>query len=90
MNIAVDVMGGDHAPAAIVAGAVEAARQEAITVTLVGPPVLIQQELAKHKTTGLSLPVIPATQVIEMNDKPAAVVRRRVTEGLDAFEGGGL
>ena len=77
MNIAVDVMGGDHAPAAIVAGAVEAARQEAITVTLVGPPVLIQQELAKHKTTGLSLPVIPATQVIEMNDKPAAVVRTK-------------
>lgn len=77
MNIAVDVMGGDHAPAAIVAGAVEAARQEAITVTLVGPPALIQQELAKHKTTGLSLPVIPATQVIEMNDKPAAVVRTK-------------
>lgn len=77
MNIAVDVMGGDHAPAAIVAGAVEAARREAITISLVGQPALIQQELAKHKTTGLSLPIIPATQVIEMNDKPATVVRTK-------------
>lgn len=77
MNIAVDVMGGDQAPAAIVAGAVEAARKEAITVTLVGPPALIQQELAKHKTTGLSLPILPATQVIDMTDKPATVVRTK-------------
>lgn len=77
MNIAVDVMGGDHAPAAIVAGAVEAARREAITVSLVGPPALIQQELVKHKTNGLSLPIIPATQVVAMDDKPATVVRTK-------------
>lgn len=77
MKIAVDVMGGDHAPAAIVAGAVEAARREAVTILLVGPPALIQQELAKHKTNGLSLSIIPATQVIEMADKPATVVRTK-------------
>lgn len=77
MNIVVDVMGGDHAPAAIVAGAVEAARQEAITVSLVGQPELIRHELAKHKTNGLTLPIIPATQVIAMDDKPATVVRTK-------------
>ncbi len=77
MNIAVDVMGGDHAPVAIVAGAVEAARQYAITVSLVGQPAVIERELAKHATIGLHLPIIPAQQVIDMHDKPASAVRSK-------------
>lgn len=75
MNIAVDVMGGDHAPAAIVAGAVEAARLDSITISLVGQPDLIRRELEKHKTAGLALPIVPATQVIDMDDKPATAAR---------------
>ena len=77
MKIAVDVMGGDHAPAAIVAGAVEAARRDLLTITLVGQPDLIRHELEKHKTAGLDLPIIPATQVIDMADKPATAVRAK-------------
>lgn len=77
MNIAVDVMGGDHAPAAIVAGAVEAARLDSITISLVGQPDLIRLELEKHKTAGLALPIIPATQVIDMDDKPATAARTK-------------
>ncbi len=75
MNIALDVMGGDHAPAEIVAGAVSAARTFGITVSLVGRPEAIQAELAKHKIQGLDLPIVPASQVIEMDDKPAKAVR---------------
>lgn len=77
MKIAVDVMGGDHAPAAIVAGAVEAARRDPLTIALIGQPDLIRRELEKHKTTGLDLPIIPATQVIDMADKPATAVRAK-------------
>jgi phosphate acyltransferase len=77
MNIALDVMGGDHGPAPIVAGAVEAARAYQITVSLVGQPDLIQPELAKHNTAGLNLPIVPASQVIEMSDKPANAVRTK-------------
>jgi phosphate acyltransferase len=77
MNIALDVMGGDHAPHEIVAGAVEAARAYGITVSLVGKPELIRTQLAKHTTTGLRLPIIPAAQVIEMDDKPATAVRTK-------------
>ena len=36
MNIALDAMGGDHAPQAIVAGAIEAAREYGVTISLVG------------------------------------------------------
>jgi phosphate acyltransferase len=77
MNIALDVMCGDHGPGEIVAGAVEAARAYKITVSLVGKPDLIEAELAKHVTTGLKLPIVPAHQVIEMGDKPANAVRAK-------------
>lgn len=77
MNIALDVMGGDHAPTAIVAGAVDAARRYGVTVSLVGKPEVIRAELAKHTTTGLKLPIVPASQVIEMDDKPAKAVRSK-------------
>lgn len=77
MNIVLDVMGGDHGPAEIIAGAIEAARAYNVTISLVGKPDLIKAELAKQNTAGLKLPVIPATQVIEMEDKPANVVRAK-------------
>lgn len=77
MNIALDAMGGDHAPHEVVSGAVDAARAYGITVSLVGKPDVIERELAKHKTAGLRLPVVPASQVIEMDDKPANAVRAK-------------
>jgi glycerol-3-phosphate acyltransferase PlsX len=77
MNIALDVMGGDHAPHEIVAGAVEAARTYGVTISLVGKPDVIRNELAKHSVAGLNLPVVPASQVIEMEDKPATAVRTK-------------
>ncbi|MEZ4706089.1 MAG: phosphate acyltransferase PlsX [Caldilineaceae bacterium] len=78
MNIALDAMGGDHAPGEIVAGAVLAAREYGVTVSLVGRPDEIKTELAKHATAGLDLPIVPASQVIEMDDKPAQAVRTKL------------
>ncbi|MCX6048789.1 MAG: phosphate acyltransferase PlsX [Chloroflexi bacterium] len=77
MNIALDVMGGDHGPREIVAGAVAAARAYGVTVTLVGKPDAIQAELARHSIAGLDLPIVPASQVVEMEDKPATAVRTK-------------
>jgi len=77
MNIALDVMGGDNGPREIVGGAVEAARAYGITISLVGKPDIIRAELARHSIIGLSLPIVPASQVIEMDDKPANAVRAK-------------
>lgn len=77
MKIALDAMGGDHAPAATVHGAVWAARDFGLTVQLVGQPEVIKTELAKHKTAGLDLPIIPASEVIEMHEHPAAAVKTK-------------
>ena len=77
MKIALDAMGGDLAPAAAIDGAIWAARDFGVTVQLVGKPELIEAELAKHKTSGLELPIVPASQTIEMNDQPAAAVKSK-------------
>lgn len=82
MKIAVDVMGGDNAPAAIVAGAVEAARAYAVALALVGQPAVIERELQRYATTGLNITVIPADQVIAMTDKPTEAVRDKRDSSL--------
>lgn len=76
MRIALDAMGGDHAPAAPVEGAVSAAREFGVEVLLVGDQAVIQAELSKHDTTGLSLRVIHASQRMEM-DEPSSSVRKK-------------
>ena len=75
MKIALDVMGGDHAPAVTVAGAVQAAREFGIEIILVGPEDITRTELAKHKVDDLTLTVVHASQVIEMTDHPAIAAR---------------
>ena len=55
MQIALDAMGGDHAPAETVAGAVAAARAYGVEVALVGRTAAIEAELAKHDTSGLDV-----------------------------------
>jgi glycerol-3-phosphate acyltransferase PlsX len=77
MKIALDAMGGDHAPEVTIHGAVWAARDFDLTVQLVGQPDLIKVELAKHNITGLNLPIIPANEVIGMNEQPATAVKNK-------------
>jgi glycerol-3-phosphate acyltransferase PlsX len=78
MKIVLDAMGGDYAPRVTIHGAVWAARDFGIEVQLVGKPDVIQAELAKHDISGLVLPVIPAGEVIEMDDhNPASSVKAK-------------
>lgn len=64
------------------AGAIEAARIYGVTVSLVGKPDVLAAELKKHDTKGLDLPIVPASQVIEMDDKPAAAVRAKTDSSM--------
>jgi len=75
-RIAVDAMGGDYGPHVVVPGAVDAAR-EGIAVSLVGDESAINAELAKLDTKGLDITVVPATQVVTMDDKPGDALRRK-------------
>jgi glycerol-3-phosphate acyltransferase PlsX len=76
-RVALDVMGGDYAPAEIVLGAIQAAREQGIGVWLVGLDPAIQAELAKHDTAGLDLEIVHTDEVIGMDEHPAEAVRSR-------------
>jgi glycerol-3-phosphate acyltransferase PlsX len=78
MKIAVDAMGGDNAPHAVVAGAVQAAREFGVGIILVGIEQVIQEELGKHHNAqALPLEIRNATEVVDMLDSPATVFRRK-------------
>jgi glycerol-3-phosphate acyltransferase PlsX len=77
MKIVVDAMGGDHAPAVVVDGAVQAAQDLGLEIILVGQRAAIEVELARHKPIGLDLTVHHASQVIEMDEHPAAAVKAK-------------
>jgi glycerol-3-phosphate acyltransferase PlsX len=77
MRIALDAMGGDRAPEVIVEGAVQAARDLDMEILLVGRPEAIEPELARYNIAGFRLPIIPANQVVEMDDHPATAVRAK-------------
>ena len=74
MRIAVDAMGGDNAPDAVVEGAVLAAREYQIEVLLVGQEDAINKTLLKPEQ-GVS--VIHAPQTIEMDESPIDAIRRK-------------
>jgi glycerol-3-phosphate acyltransferase PlsX len=71
-------MGGDHAPARIVDGALAAARHLGIGVDLVGRTSAIRAELARHDDASLiDVRVIDAPDVVEMAESPAQALRRK-------------
>ncbi len=70
-RIAVDAMGGDHAPEQIVLGAIDAAKAGC-------EPVLVgDTDAIKAVLDGFDLPIIAASQVIEMEDDPARAIREK-------------
>jgi glycerol-3-phosphate acyltransferase PlsX len=74
--IAVDAMGSDRAPKPEIEGALQAARHLGVRVLLVGKPEVIAIELDRHPPTGL-LEIVPASEVISMEDKAAQAVRAK-------------
>lgn len=76
MKIVVDAMGGDHAPDAIVEGAVAAMREYDIDIVLVGQESVVNESLAKYLPKGdPRMTVEHAEQIVEMTDIPSQIMR---------------
>ena len=85
--VAVDAMGGDNAPAAEVAGAVQAARLRDISIILVGDVPRIEAELANHDCEGLEIRTYQASEVVGMHDSASDAVRKKKNSSIRiAFE----
>ena len=67
-------MGGDGAPAAMVAGAVAASQRWGVDVVLVGQRNALTAELGNH---GADLPIVEAPDAIGMDEDPIAAVRAK-------------
>src|SRR5215510_5862259 len=78
VTIAVDAMGGDHAPKAEVDGAVKAAGSLGVKVILVGLEHVVRRELANHEGwRELPIEVVHASEVVTMDDSAARAVRAK-------------
>ncbi|OKO88547.1 phosphate acyltransferase PlsX [Geobacillus proteiniphilus] len=79
MNIAVDAMGGDHAPGEIVRGALRAAAHfPDIEITLIGD----EAKIRPHVTSEERISIIHTEEVIEADDEPVRAVRRKKNSSM--------
>ncbi|MBE9076241.1 phosphate acyltransferase PlsX [Romeria aff. gracilis LEGE 07310] len=74
-RIAVDAMGGDYAPAEIVAGAIRAKEELGVEILLVGDPQQIRDSAQSDSLRQLE--IVPAEGTIEMHEEPLSALRRK-------------
>jgi glycerol-3-phosphate acyltransferase PlsX len=76
VRIAIDAMGGDHAPGEIVTGALRAKEELGVKILLVGDPQQIQAAMPP-KTNMAGIEIVPAEEAIAMDEEPLNAVRRK-------------
>jgi len=77
VRIALDGMGGDNAPQAIVAGAVEAARAYDVKIILVGDQSLLRTELEKHRNVSKNISIHHAGSFVRMDESAVLAIRKK-------------
>lgn len=77
MKIAVDGMGGDYCPSAVVEGCVLAVNEFNVDIIITGPKNKIQEELAKYEYHSEKITILDATEVISLNESPVMAIRRK-------------
>ena len=81
--IAIDAMGGDVGPAAIVAGAARAHRKDrSLTFHLYGDEALIAPEIARHPGVAAAITIHHASDSIAAGEKPSQAIRRARTTSM--------
>ncbi len=77
-RLAIDAMGGDHAPGVVIEGAVRAAQSYPdLELTLVGQELRIRDELSRAGADPERFQIVNASQTIEMHESPIAALRQK-------------
>jgi len=83
VKIAMDGMGGDNAPAAVIEGIIQALEEyKDIEMYITGPEKEINEELSKYNYEKDKINVIDATEVISTNEHPVMAVRKKKDSSL--------
>jgi len=80
VTVAVDAMGGDHAPGEVVAGALQAVDELGVGVLLVGREEEVAPLLPGGEPDGVE--VVDAREVVTMYDEPATAARTKKDSSL--------
>lgn len=77
-KVALDAMGGDNAPGAMIQGAVDAVgKRKDIKIFLVGQESVIEEELKKYQYPKEQIEVVNATEIIETAEPPVMAIRKK-------------
>jgi len=84
MNIAIDVMGGDYAPEAVIDGIIQAipSLTNKEVILAIGPKEIIDQLLAERNCTSEQIRVIHAEEVIEMGEHPTRALSQKPNSSI--------
>ncbi|OGQ83150.1 MAG: hypothetical protein A3F90_11275 [Deltaproteobacteria bacterium RIFCSPLOWO2_12_FULL_60_19] len=86
LKVAVDAMGGDRAPDAVVTGALLAAKELDAKILLVGQREIVESALSKESFPRSNIEVVPASETVAMDESPSAALRKRDSSLKVAFE----
>lgn len=81
-KIAVDVMGGDHAPDEIIKGCIKAAKEIQSTLVLVGREDVIKEKLSAYTYDPSKIEIVHADEVIEMGEAPVMAIRKKKNSSI--------
>ena len=83
MRIAIDGMGGDNAPQAVVNGVVQALNEfDDLEFFITGPEDIIKEQLKQENYTGDKITIVDAKEVISTNEHPVMAIRKKKDSSL--------
>ena len=77
MKVAIDAMGGDNAPEAVVRGSIQARDEYNLGIILSGKEIKIKKILEKNTSNFNNIEIINAGDIISNDDKPVLAIRRK-------------
>lgn len=81
-KIAVDVMGGDHAPDEVIKGCMMALNDIDSTLVLIGQEAVIKEKLSTYTYDEAKVEIVPAEEVIEMGEAPVMAIRKKKNSSM--------
>ncbi|MEW6456553.1 MAG: phosphate acyltransferase PlsX [Acidobacteriota bacterium] len=82
MKIALDAMGGDRAPSAIIEGAVKASRELNVDIILVGVEDIIKEELKRLNDRSSKIEIVHSPEVIKMEESVFQALRLKKSSSI--------
>jgi phosphate acyltransferase len=82
MRVAVDGMGGDFAPDAVIEGCIDAIKEYGVDIIITGPEELIKRKLAEYSYPKEKITVVDASEVISPNEEPVKALKRKKDSSL--------